>query len=199
MTYDSIIKYDVGLKPHPSFPQQQKLKAYKPLLLALVDSVEEYAKTRGTNIYYNIEIKSEKETDNIRHPPPEIFANLLLDVLRTKNVTDRTIIQSFDVRPLQFLHDKHPEVKLSYLVEKPDISLDEQLVLLGFIPDIYSPNYSIVTQKLVENCHQKNMKIIPWTVNTIDEMNNLIGIGVDGIISDYPNLFAHIKNRTSYK
>jgi glycerophosphoryl diester phosphodiesterase len=199
MTYDSIMKYDVGLKPHPVFPAQQKIKVYKPLLSELIDSAEVYAEAKGRKILYNIEIKSNKETDNIRHPLPTVFATLLIDVLLEKNILDRAIIQSFDVRPLQFLHNNHGEIKLSYLVEKPGLSLDEQLLLLGFTPDIYSPDYLMVNKKLVEDCHKKNIKIIPWTINTLDEMNKLMAMGVDGIISDYPDLFAHIKNRSHYK
>ena len=199
MTYDSIMKYDVGLKPHPAFPGQQKLKVYKPLLSELIDSTEVYTKAKGRKIFYNIEIKSNKETDDTRHPSPAVFAGLLLDVLHQKNIVNRTIIQSFDVRPLQFIHNNHSEIKLSYLVEKPDLSLDQQLLLLGFTPDIFSPNYLMINKKLVKDCHQKNIKIIPWTVNTLDEMNKLIAMGVDGIISDYPDLFVDIKNRTSYK
>ncbi len=100
---------------------------------------------------------------------------------------------------MQFLHNNHADIKLSYLVEEPGVSLDEELLLLGFTPDIYSPDYLMVNKKLVENCHEKNMKIIPWTINTIDEMNKLITVGVDGIISDYPNLFMHLKNKASDK
>ena len=193
MTYDSIMKYDVGLKPHPDFPAQQKIKVYKPLLSELIDSTEVYAEPKERKIFYNIEIKSNKETDDIRHPSPEVFANLLFDVLHQKDILDRTVIQSFDVRPLQFLHNNHPEIKLSYLGEKPGLSLDNQLLLLGFTPDIYSPHYLMVNKNLVQDCHQKNIKIIPWTINTLDEMNKLITMGVDGIISDYPDLFVHIK------
>ena len=67
-------------------------------------------------------------------------------------------------------------------------TLAEQLIVLGFTPTIYSPENSLVNKDLVENCHQHNMKIIPWTVDGAKKLNQLKAIGVDGIITDYPNL-----------
>ena len=68
-------------------------------------------------------------------------------------------------------------------------SLDEQLKSLGFTPTIYSPEYTLVTENVVKKCHKQNIRIVPWTVNdrpTIDELKKM---GVDGIITDYPDLF----------
>jgi glycerophosphoryl diester phosphodiesterase len=64
---------------------------------------------------------------------------------------------------------------------------------LGFKPTIYSPAYQLVTQQLVKKCHSKGMQIIPWTVNDTSTMKRLIDWGVDGIISDYPNLLVALK------
>ena len=71
--------------------------------------------------------------------------------------------------------------------------LKTQLNALGFIPTIFSPAYQFVDQKLVDNSHRKGMKVIVWTVNTLPEMQKMLDLGVDGIISDYPNLFSAIK------
>jgi glycerophosphoryl diester phosphodiesterase len=195
MTYDEIEKYDVGMKPHPGFPQQQKIKVHKPLLSVLIDSVESYAASKGKLIRYNIEIKSKSTTDGIYHPAPEPFSELLIDVLKDKHILDRTVIQSFDVRPLQYIHAKYPSIKLSYLVEATAAPLQDEISKLGFIPDTYSPNFAIVTKELVQQCHQKGIKVLPWTVDTVSEMKRLIVMGVDGIITDYPNLFAELKDR----
>src|SRR5690606_14963999 len=97
------------------------------------------------------------------------------------------IIQSFDVRTLQVLNKKYPQVKTALLVSSG--SVEENLQKLGFKPTIYSPNYKLVDAGLVKICHEKQMKVLPWTVNTKQEINNLKALGVDGIISDYPNLF----------
>jgi glycerophosphoryl diester phosphodiesterase len=193
MPYEEIRKYDVGLKPHPGFPQQQKIKAFKPLLTELIDSVEQYSKSKGGDIRYNIEIKSRESTDGVRHPDPKNFSELLIAVLREKNILNRTIIQSFDVRPLQYIRKTYPSIALSYLVENTSASLQEQLDKLGFIPNVYSPMYPSVTKEMIDQSHQKGMKVVPWTVNTVKEMNSLVAMGVDGIISDYPNYFSQLQ------
>ncbi|SOD78722.1 glycerophosphodiester phosphodiesterase family protein [Spirosoma fluviale] len=189
LTYAEIKKFDVGSKPHPQFAQQQKFRAYKPLLSELIDSVETYAKAKGLPMpMYNIEIKSSATTDGVYHPEPTEFVNLVMAVLQKKNLGKRLIIQSFDVRPLQLIHKQQPAISLSYLTMNPK-PLDENLALLGFKPNTYSPYYKTVTAETVKACHEQGMAIIPWTVNTKAEIESLKQLGVDGIISDYPNLF----------
>ena len=68
-------------------------------------------------------------------------------------------------------------------------SLDEELKDLGFTPTIYSPAYQLLNKKLVNDSHKKGIKVIPWTVNTKEEIDQLKKMGVDGIITDYPDLF----------
>jgi glycerophosphoryl diester phosphodiesterase len=193
MSYDSIAKYDVGLKPYPAFPQQQKIAVHKPLLSALIDATESYARQRGRNLMYNIEIKSKKDGDKKFHPPVEEFVDRVMQVVNEKGISARTIIQSFDERALQVMHRKYPQVATSLLIEANEKrSLDEQLHQLGFTPNIYSPNFSLVTPSLLQECHQKKIKVIPWTVNDVEEMKRQKQLGVDGIISDYPDLFAQL-------
>jgi glycerophosphoryl diester phosphodiesterase len=193
MTYDSIAKYDVGLKSYSAFPQQQKIAVHKPLLSALLHATEAYAKQKGKSMFYNIEIKSKQGGDDKLHPPVEEFVDKVMQVINEKDITSRTIIQSFDPRALQVMHKKYPEVATSLLIEGDDKrSLDEQLQQLGFTPSVYSPNSSLVTPSLLKQCHDKKMKVVPWTVNDLAEMKRLKQMGVDGIISDYPNLFAEL-------
>lgn len=193
MPYDSIRKYDVGLKPYPAFPRQKKLAAVKPRLADLVDASEAYAAQKGRLMQYNMEIKSIPGKDNINHPVPAEFVSLVMKVLEEKKVTGRTIIQSFDIRPLQILHKEYPEMKLSFLVDKKTGELDNNLKSLGFDPAIYSPEYSIVTKEMVDECHKRNIKVIPWTVNDEESIRSLKAMGVDGVISDYPDLFKQAK------
>jgi glycerophosphoryl diester phosphodiesterase len=193
MTYDSIAKYDVGLKPYSTFPQQQKMAVHKPLLSALIDATEAYAKQNGKTIAYNIEIKSKQGGEGKLHPPVEEFVDKVMQVINKKDIASRTIIQSFDLRALQVMHRKYPQLATSLLIEANEkTSLDEQLQQLGFTPSAYSPNFALVTPSLVQQCHDKKMKIIPWTVNDLAEMKRLQQMGVDGIISDYPNLFRQL-------
>ena len=191
MTYEQVKTFDVGMKPHPRFPRQQKMKVVKPLLGDVIDSVKQYMITRRRPFpFYNIETKTDPQFDGVFHPAPEEFVDLLMAVINEKGIADQAIIQSFDFRTLQYLHRKYPAIKTSILVEEDDNrSFDEQLKALGFRPDIYSPAYALVTEKLISQCHKKNIRIIPWTVNTKEEIESLKALGVDGAISDYPDLF----------
>jgi len=193
MPYDSIAKYDVGLKPYPAFPQQQKIAAHKPLLSALIDATEAHARQKGKSMNYNIEIKSKPGGEGRLHPAVEEFVDKVMQVINEKGIASRTIIQSFDPGALQVMHRKYPQVATSLLIEADEKrSLEEQLQQLGFTPSAYSPNFALVTPLLVQQCHDKKMKIIPWTVNDPAEMKRLKQMGVDGIISDYPNLFEQL-------
>lgn len=191
MTYAEVKRFDVGLRPHPRFPQQQKIAAYKPLLRDLFDSVAIYLQShKRPQPYFNIETKCLPVTDGIFHPKPEEFVELLMAVIREKKMEQWVIIQSFDFRTLQYLHQHDPNIKTAMLIEDDDKrGIEKQLEDLGFEPTIYSPHYSLVTKELISYCHQRNIKVIPWTVNTKEEIEQLKTMGVDGIISDYPNLF----------
>jgi glycerophosphoryl diester phosphodiesterase len=191
MTYEDVKTFDVGMKPHPRFPQQQKMKVVKPLLTDLIDSVNEYMKTSKRPFpFYNIETKSNPEFDGVFHPKPDEFVELLVGVIKDKGIEDHVIIQSFDFRTLQYLHQKYPDIKTAMLIEDFDKrDLDEQLKSLGFTPTIYSPAYQLVNENLLKRCHDQKMKVIPWTVNDKAGIDRLKKMGVDGVISDYPNLF----------
>lgn len=191
MNFQETQQFDVGVKPHPRFANQVKIKATKPSLAALIDSVELYLSINNLpRVEYNIETKTTPSTDNIYHPAPAEFVEQLMQVIKSKAIENRVTIQSFDFRTLQILHNKFPAIKTAMLIEEYDKrTLDEQLHSLGFTPTIYSPDYSLVSKTLVEACHNKKIKVIPWTVNDKPTIANLKELGVDGIISDYPNLF----------
>lgn len=190
MTYEQVKTFDVGLKPHPRFPDQEKIKAVKPLLTEVIDSVKQFMMaSRRPMPFYNIETKIVPEFDDVFNPKPEEFIELLVAVIKEKGIEDNVIIQSFDFRTLRYLHQKYPAIKTAMLIEDYDQrTFKEQLDSLGFKPTIYSPAYQIVNDKLIKNCHKQKIKIIPWTVNTKEEILSLKKMGVDGIISDYPDL-----------
>lgn len=191
MSYDSITKYDVGMKAHPRFPQQQKIPAVKPLLADVFDAIKQDMMTRRRPFpFYNIETKTNPATDNIYHPAPAEFVELLMTVIKEKQMEDYVIIQSFDFRTLQYLHQHYPAIKTAMLIEDYDKRTPEaQIAALGFTPTIYSPAYALVTEELIKKCHAQNIQIVPWTVNDKKEIERLKALGTDGIISDYPNLF----------
>lgn len=191
MTYEEVKLFDVGMKPHPRFPSQKKMKAVKPLLSDVIDSVQAYMMTRKRPFpFYNIETKSNPEFDAVFQPKPDEFVELLMGVIKEKGIENYVIIQSFDFRTLQYLHQKYPDIRTAMLIEADDNrSFSEQLKQLGFTPTIYSPAHEIVDERLIKKCRKENMKIIPWTVNDKTRIQELRTMGVDGIITDYPDLF----------
>lgn len=191
MRYAETQQFDVGLKPHPRFPRQQKIAAHKPRLADVIDSVEAHCRATGQPLpQYNIETKCTQLTDGLFHPEPVQFVTLLLSVIQSKGIQSRVIIQSFDMRTLQVLHRDHPGIRTSLLIEGDDkTAFEDQLHQLGFTPAIYSPDYHLVTPELIAACHQKNIQVLPWTLNTKEEIERLKKMGVDGVITDYPDLF----------
>ncbi|PVY42401.1 glycerophosphodiester phosphodiesterase family protein [Pontibacter virosus] len=192
MDYATIKTFNAGSKFYNKFPQQEKLAVYKPLLSDLIDSVQTHLQQNDLpQVNYNIETKSKPSGDGKLHPAPEEFVELLMGVIEAKGIAGWVIIQSFDVRTLQVLRQHYPHMKTSLLVENVK-GLDKNLEALGFIPDIYSPYYRLVTPKLIKDCHAKGMKVVPWTINELQVMQRLKDMGVDGLISDYPNLYLEL-------
>jgi glycerophosphoryl diester phosphodiesterase len=192
MNYDEIMRYDVGLKPHPRFPKQEKIPAIKPLFKDVVRTVEETVVQKGyRKPFYNIEIKRVPTQDAVFHPPAREFADLVVEAVNNTGIKDRIIIQSFDLESLQLVRETDPEIGLALLIENT-ISPKENLNALGFTPRVYSPNYLLVNDNLVAFCKENSIQLIPWTVNNEQEMKRLIGLGVDGIITDYPDVLRDL-------
>lgn len=194
MDYDSIRKYDVGLKPHPGFPLQKNIPAHKPLLSELVDSVEDYLLKKNRTVIYNIELKTNLNFDNVSQPPVAEAVDLVMEVVKRKGLERKAYLQSFDFRCLRIIHEKYPEMTTAVLIGgKETRSLAAQLAALGYVPQIYSPHFSLVNAALVQECRSRGMKLVPWTVNELSDMQRLKDLGVDGIITDYANLFDKLK------
>jgi len=189
MPYDSIAKYDVGLKPSTTFSQRQSIAAIIPRLVDLIDEVEAYAISKGKVMFYDMEIKTTTSGDNINHPAPQEFADLVVAVLSAKNILHRTVLHSFDARPLKYIHQTYPEVKLSYLVTSTNATnYVQRFQELGFDPDYYCAQYTAITAQMIADCHARNVKVLAWTVNSVAQINQLKDLGVSGIVTDYPNL-----------
>jgi glycerophosphoryl diester phosphodiesterase len=188
MNYADVAKYDVGSKGNERFPQQLKMQVSKPLLKDVIMAVEDHIK--GNAMYevdYNIEIKSEKESDGKFHPKPEEFSEIVHALIDQYLPWERVVIQSFDFRILKYWHKNYPDVRLAALVENLN-TIEENIAALGFTPAIYSPEYKLLSKEEIRSCHSKRMRVIPWTVNDPKEMEELKTWGVDGIITDYPDI-----------
>jgi len=192
MDYEEIRKFDVGTKVHRRFPGQAKMKAYKPLLAEVIDSVEAYVKLHKLRKpIYNIETAFIRKGDGEFQPDAAVIIELIMEIVKEKKLTKRVIIQSLDLRTLQYLHQAYPKIKTSLMVdEKQDF--EEGIEKLGFTPTYYSPYYVLVGKGLVDRCHDAGVKIIPWTVNSVKDLKYLLNLGVDGVVTDFPNIVNHL-------
>ncbi len=186
MKYGDIARFDCG-RPSARFPGQQEVPAVKPLLDDVFRLVEQLCEKlhRQRGIIYNLEVKSRVEGDGVLHPSPSEYAALIMPVLEGAGVTARVRVQSFDVRILKETRQNSPVLSLGLLVGKgqdPESELDR----LGFKPDYLNPFFSMVDGRLVDMLHERGIGIVPWTVNSPRTMVALAGMGVDGIITDYP-------------
>ncbi|CAH0997021.1 Glycerophosphodiester phosphodiesterase [Emticicia aquatica] len=194
LDYKEIKKYDVGSRGNKDFPEQQKIKVYKPLLKEVIVACEKYAKEKGISpIKYNIEIKSEEKEYGISQPKVEEFSELVYQVIIKQLSPDRVILQSFDYNVLKYWHKKIEEktfkkITLSVLIEPIDNNdVQTNLDKLGFKPQIWSPYFVQATEKRVKQLHELGIKVIPWTVNKRVEMEKVKAAGCDGLITDYPD------------
>lgn len=192
MTYDEVRKFDVGSKGNPKFPIQSKIKTYKPTLSALIDTVEQYISLKNLPaVSYNIEIKFDKNEENKYHPTAEVFTKLVYDLIIAKGIKEKCNVQCFDEKPLNILHKMDVSIATAFLVGDTG-NVTEKLAKLDYKPTIYSPHFRLVDEALVLYCHENKIKIIPWTVNDEKDITNIIMLGVDGIISDYPDKVIEI-------
>ncbi|MBX2947520.1 MAG: glycerophosphodiester phosphodiesterase [Cyclobacteriaceae bacterium] len=207
LTYDEVEKFDCGSRGNSRFPEQEKRSAHKPLLSDVIIAVEDYIKNNSRyEVDYNIEIKSRKDGDNIYHPTPQEFSDKVYQLVDQYLPWERIVVQSFDLRVLKYWKTTYPHVRLAFLIENaksPQKNLEE----LGFIPSVYSPYFKLLTKEQVDYLHtlsfskpptngtvpsNTKVRVIPWTVNETEDMKKLKTMGVDGLITDYPNRAAEI-------
>ena len=122
---------------------------------------------------------------------PGPFEKAILELVEERGLTSRVIIQSFDHRSLWAIRSIDKDIRLSALIW-PDHSA-EPADLAAKEANIWSPSARSVTPSLVDQVHEAGMTVIPWTVNEPEDMRRLIEMGVDGLISDRPDLLINLR------
>ncbi|MEL7833824.1 glycerophosphodiester phosphodiesterase family protein [Fodinibius sp. Rm-B-1B1-1] len=196
MDYEQIVEYDCGSIQREGYPGQENQPLTKPLLTEVIREVEDYIKENDLErVGYKIEIKSKPgwyEGNNIQ-PVPEQAAEMVHKVLVEEGVINRVNIFAFNPRVLNRFEEINSSIPRVFLIPESKSNFDANLAELNSLPDVYAPNYTLVNSTLVEQVHEKGMTLIPWTVNRYEDMVKLVGVGVDGIISDYPNYFEKLR------
>ena len=135
----------------------------------------------------NIEIKSPRNKDYI-------IVDKILDAVKAHGLFDKLIISSFDPDLLVYIKDKDENCKTGFLYS-PDKPITYKRVLgneIGFAKsidaDALHPHQMFVSPKLIEEAHENGIMVNPWTVNKEKDIIKLVKMGVDGVITDVPNI-----------
>ncbi len=210
-----IRAYDVGqIRPDSAyakqFPDQRAVPGTGiPTLSELFALVR---KSGNTRVRFNIETKIDPN-----HPDetldPQGFVAKLLAVIAFEKFSDRVMIQSFDWRTLQLVQQQAPSIPTVYLTLQrgsgQTVALDKATSwTAGFNPadhggslprtikaaggTVWSPYFGDVTETLIAEAHALDLRVVVWTVNKREDMARMIEIGVDGIISDRPDLLREV-------
>jgi glycerophosphoryl diester phosphodiesterase len=188
LTLAELREYDCGALKNPHFPKQQPVPGTR---IPTLDDV--LSLSRGNNVQFNIETKSFPDHPELT-PTPDVFARMLLDVIRKHQLDSRVIVQSFDFRTLHASKRLAPNIRLSALWEgdtRPfiDIAHDGEA-------GIISPLFKLVTPQQVKAAHDAKIQVVPWTADTPADWQMLIDAGVDAIITDDPAaLIAYMKEK----
>jgi glycerophosphoryl diester phosphodiesterase len=180
-----------------------------PTLIEVFDLVRRSGDDR---VRFNIETKIDPNHPD-ESPDPQRFVSLLLDLLRAQGMTDRVTVQSFDWRTLLLVQQHAPSIPTVYLTQQAGsdatIALDKATEwTAGFNPAdyghslpraikaaggaIWSPYFRDVDAEMIAEAHQLGLKIVVWTVNKPEDIARMIDLGVDGVISDRPDLLRKV-------
>jgi glycerophosphoryl diester phosphodiesterase len=212
LTLAELQRYDVGrLKPGTAyaadFPEQRAIDGTRiPALTELFDMVRRLG---ADHVRFNIETKI-TPSSGAETPDPETFAAALAKAVREAGLTARVSIQSFDWRTLAAMRSIAPEIERVCLTVEAlnfdsvrrgepgpspwlaGLDIDD---FAGSVPRLvaaagcstWSPLYRNAKPDDVAAAKALGLKVIPWTVNERADMERLIALGVDGIITDYPD------------
>jgi glycerophosphoryl diester phosphodiesterase len=217
LTFAELRRYDIGrLNPTSQyarqFPEQKAVDGERfPKLSELFD----LGKASGKPVRFNIETKI-TPTSGSNTPDPATFARMVIAVVREAGVVDRVTVQSFDWRTLIEVKRIAPEIETSCLTiqtqnddtmqQTPDGGPSPWHAGLalrdhgGSVPalvkaagcGVWSMFWRNLSPKELAAAHALGLKVLPWTVNERGDMRTLIDLGVDGIISDYPDRLREV-------
>jgi glycerophosphoryl diester phosphodiesterase len=194
MDYSEVRSFDVGSKVYPKYPEQKKFKTHIPELGELISNVEAFViEHKFEPVIYNIEIKAGPDGDDLWHPAPADLVAMIVKLLKASNIENRYYLQSFDVRQIQEVKRSYPEIPVALLTADHGKTIEQHIKPVGFTPEIFSPYYKIVTKSMIAESQNAGMRIMPWTVNDVKTMKSLLKKGVDGIITDYPNVLCQLR------
>jgi glycerophosphoryl diester phosphodiesterase len=221
-TFDELRRFDVG-RIDPAcdyakrFPHQQAIEGTRMPRLADVFALARKAGNDG--VRFNIETKISPLHPE-RTVAPDVFARALMAEIQTHRLEHRAIIQSFDWRTLVVVQREAPQIQTAYLSAQQPF-MDNILAhedaspwnagvhvsqFNGSVPRmikaaggaIWSPCSNDVDAASINEAHALGLKVVVWTVNSEAEMQRMLALDVDGIISDYPDVLRRVAGAAGY-
>jgi glycerophosphoryl diester phosphodiesterase len=210
ITYADLQRYDVGrLKPGTAYakrwPDQRAVDGTH--IPRLADVFALVKKSGNETVRFNIETKI-SPLEPAQTTGPEDFARKLIAAIREGGMAKRATIQSFDWRTLAVVQREAPEVATVYLTSVSGFMDNIQMKGEspwtagirfrdhGSVPRmvkaaggaVWSPYLGDLAREAVEEAQALGLKVVVWTANNPADMRRVIEWGVDGVISDRPDL-----------
>ena len=172
-------------------------------LEALFEFVQDYAnseektdeqRSNASDVQFNIETKRQANNpraigDDFDGENAGAFELAILDIIYDYDMLERVTIQSFDHRSIWAVRAVEPDIRIAALTNHGRVEL---ALYAEQGAQIWSPNYSTLTQDLLDEAHELGLLVIPWTVNDAEAMQSIMDMGVDGIITDYPDILIRL-------
>ena len=180
MNISEIQDIDCGSKFVKEFPNQLKVKEKKPTYKEFKKELIDY---QGDILF---EIKCDNDLVNEYFPDYEKYAKIIFEETRFSRHFDNIYFMSFDYRILNELFKIMPNSKYIYLSSNKEF--EKQMKLLNFEPFGVGIDFKIISQKIIDLVHNKKQVIYGWTINDEENSKSLTSMGLDGVITDYPNI-----------
>jgi len=180
MNISEIQDIDCGSKFVKEFPNQLKVKEKKPTYKEFKKELIDY---QGDILF---EIKCDYDLVNEYFPDYEKYAKIIFEETRFSRHFDNIYFMSFDYRILNELFKIMPNSKYIYLSSNKEF--EKQMKLLNFEPLGVGIDFNIISQKIIDLVHNKKQVIYGWTINDEENSKSLTSMGLDGVITDYPNI-----------
>ena len=194
MTYEEIAEFDCGSVPRPNFPGQEATRPLsKPLMREAIEAMEDYVADFGyPTVDYYVEIKSHPDWDNVRQPEPAEVVRLVYEELNELGVLDRSLLMAFDVRILQAMKELDSTVPQVLLISTSKPDLEANLEELTYTPEVYGVNFNMAGEDLMNAARAQGMRVATWTVNETQDMQRMLDLGVDVLITDYAHRYNEL-------
>lgn len=180
---------DCGSQKNPRFPQQVPVPGEKmPSLAEVFDWLNSETNEAAKKVELNIEIKFVPAGVGQIHPTADVFVKSVLRVIQEKGFSERVMIQSFDHSVLRAVRKQDPKMRISALFAEN--AVDYLAIARMLKANFISPNHHWITRPEVQALQKSGIGVAVWTVNEERDWQRMLELGVDSIITDYPEELA---------